>query len=120
MVIPYSEYVSKSTRRGKNKGCKVTSHKRLAIYIRDSFACVYCEQDLRNARPMDITLDHLVAQTNGGTNQATNLVTACRKCNCSRQDKDVAVFASRAAISRIFRLVNQPINPKLALELLAA
>ena len=71
----------------------IRPEKRLAIYLRDRMQCVYCLRDLHDADPRDITLDHLTAKSDGGSNDATNLVTACRTCNCSRQDKPLAVFA---------------------------
>ena len=71
----------------------IRPEKRLAIYLRDRMTCVYCLRDLHDADPRDITLDHVVCRADGGSNDATNLVTACRTCNCSRQDKPLAVFA---------------------------
>ena len=79
---------------------------RLAIYLRDSFRCVYCCTDLHGAHPTDITLDHVVAAGDGGSNEPANLITACRKCNCSRQDKSLGRFAgpeTRADIRRLTR-----------------
>jgi 5-methylcytosine-specific restriction endonuclease McrA len=76
---------------------------RLAIYLRDSFRCLYCCADLHDAAPFDITLDHVVAAVDGGSNKPSNLVTACRTCNCSRQDKPVSRFASPEALKDIRR-----------------
>ena len=73
----------------------IRRERRLAIYCRDSFRCVYCCRDLHHAGPQDVTLDHLVSKSDGGSNDSTNLVTACRACNCSRQDKPLSRFASR-------------------------
>ena len=92
-------------RNGKKgyKGVCCRKDLRLAIYLRDSFRCVYCCQDLHGAHPTDITLDHVVAAIDGGSNTPNNLVTACRACNCSRQDKPLARFAgpeTRAHIRR--------------------
>jgi hypothetical protein len=33
-----------------------------------------------------MTLDHIVACENGGSNHETNLITCCRSCNSSKQD----------------------------------
>ena len=55
--------------------------KRLAIYLRDDVACLYCGRALKDAAPAEVTLDHLDARVNGGNNEADNLVTACRRCN---------------------------------------
>lgn len=76
---------------------------RLAIYLRDAFRCVYCTKDLHSADPRDVTLDHLVAKVDGGSNAPGNLVCACRSCNCSRQDLPLARFASPEARAQIKR-----------------
>lgn len=61
--------------------------KRLAIYERDQFRCAYC-----GASGCELTLDHVVSVDRGGTNDQTNLVTACKSCNSAKQDKSVAAF----------------------------
>jgi len=76
---------------------------RLAIYLRDSFRCLYCSRDLHGADPCDVTLDHVVAKIDGGSNAPSNLITACRACNSSRQDQSVSRFASREARIEIRR-----------------
>jgi 5-methylcytosine-specific restriction endonuclease McrA len=68
------------------QGQWIRREKRLALYIRDEFHCVYCGRNLHDANPQDITLDHLQARAAGGGNGEGNLVTACRSCNCARQD----------------------------------
>ena len=92
-------------RNGKRgyRGVQIRADLRLAIYLRDRFTCVYCLADLHGAHPQDITLDHLVPDSDGGSNDPANLVTACRSCNCSRQDTPLRRFASvevRAHIRR--------------------
>jgi hypothetical protein len=87
--------VSIKTRKGNNKGCTVKPLKRLSIYLRDGLACVYCGASTETGA--QLTLDHVKPACQGGTNEATNLVTACRKCNCSRQDRSVASFCEAVA-----------------------
>jgi 5-methylcytosine-specific restriction endonuclease McrA len=92
---------------------------RLAIVLRDGFRCVYCRRDLRSAAPKVITLDHLVLSIQGGSSEATNLVTACRSCNSSRRDQPWIEFAAKfRAVRRIKRLVISETNPELARALL--
>jgi 5-methylcytosine-specific restriction endonuclease McrA len=76
---------------------------RLAIYLRDSFRCLYCCKDLHSADPRDITLDHLTPKVDGGSNDPSNLITACRSCNCSRQDKSLKQFAGPETVKDIRR-----------------
>ena len=96
--------------RNSYKGVCIRKDLRLAIYLRDSFRCVYCCQDLHGAHPTDITLDHVKAQADGGGNLASNLVTACRSCNCSRQDKPVSKFAGPETRKDIKRLTSRKIT----------
>lgn len=63
--------------------------KRAAIYARDGHACVYCGCDLSG---QVATLDHVTPREFGGSNKASNLVTACQSCNSAKQDKPVAEF----------------------------
>lgn len=95
------------TKKARSKyqatGQWIRADKRLAIYLRDRFTCLYCCRDLHGADPADITLDHIRCQADGGSNHESNLVTCCRACNCSRQDKPLARFAgpeTRAHIRR--------------------
>lgn len=85
--------------------------KRLAIYLRDSFTCLYCGRDLRDADPRDVALDHLTPKCDGGSNDATNLVTACATCNCTRRDLPWTRFASPEARKHIRRNVRRNLTP---------
>lgn len=70
----------------------IRREKRLSIYARDRFQCVYCEADL-----IDVvkTLDHVVPVELGGSNEATNLVTACKQCNSAKRDHTMRRFYVR-------------------------
>lgn len=72
--------------------------KRLAIYLRDKFRCAYCSRDLTTAAPGDVALDHLTPRSRGGSNDATNLTTACGKCNCKRGNAALPRFAGGRAV----------------------
>ena len=62
----------------------IKKDKRLAIYIRDGMACVYCGGTVEHGT--ELTLDHVLACNIGGTNHESNLVTSCGSCNSSKQD----------------------------------
>ena len=49
--------------------------KRQRIFELDQFECVYC------GRNGQLTLDHLLPRSKGGSDDDTNLVTACLTCN---------------------------------------
>jgi hypothetical protein len=51
--------------------------KRVAILSYNNFNCVYCGLEAT-------TIDHIVPQSRGGTDDLTNLVACCNKCNCSK------------------------------------
>lgn len=93
--------------------------RRLAIYLRDSFACQYCGRDLHGAAATEVTLDHLIPRSQGGNNRNENLVTACRRCNSARGSKVWTEYASGGAVDRIRAIVWHPINLDLARAILA-
>lgn len=69
--------------------------KRVALYLRDGLACVYCSATIEDGTKL--TLDHLTPHSLGGTNAAENLVTCCFKCNSSRGNRDYKEFAEKVA-----------------------
>lgn len=81
---------------GKRQGMNwIRQQKRLAIYIRDGLACCYCghgvEEDAK------LTLDHLRPHSKGGSNNESNLVTCCHRCNSSRGTRSVWSFSRAVA-----------------------
>lgn len=71
------------TKTGNKNGMNwIKPHKRLAIYLRDGLACVYCSAGVETG--VVLTLDHLVPRIKGGSNKSSNLATACMGCNSSR------------------------------------
>lgn len=109
-----------SSKTGKYNGSKwIRPDKRLSIYIRDGFQCLYCGRDLRNETPDQLNLDHLLPRSAGGSNHETNLITSCKSCNCSRQDKPWVDYATGGARDRIEQRRHQPLNRKLAKAIIA-
>ena len=69
--------------RGVYQGMNwITQKKRLAIYLRDGLACAYCGASVETGA--QLSLDHLIPHSEGGTNHESNLVTCCSRCNSSR------------------------------------
>ena len=74
----------------------IRNEKRLAIYLRDGLACAYCGSTIEDGAVL--TLDHVKPHSKGGDNKETNLVTCCRKCNCSRGNRSLRGFCKSVAV----------------------
>jgi hypothetical protein len=46
-----------------------------AVFERDRYCCVYC------SATEDLTLDHVIPYSKGGSDEPDNLATCCRSCN---------------------------------------
>lgn len=57
---------------------------RVAIFERDGYRCVYCGD-----KPNELECDHVVPVSRGGSNDPSNLATACVPCNRSKGGKTV-------------------------------
>lgn len=54
---------------------------RYNIFKRDGYRCLYC------SATENLTIDHVLPRSRGGTSVWTNLVTACRKCNSKKGNR---------------------------------
>jgi 5-methylcytosine-specific restriction endonuclease McrA len=57
---------------------EVVPFTRANIYARDRHECQYCGEHFRSE---DLTFDHVIPQTKGGTKSWENIVAACVDCN---------------------------------------
>jgi 5-methylcytosine-specific restriction endonuclease McrA len=73
----------------------ISQVRRLAIYLRDGCACVWCGATFEAGAKL--TLDHVVGHAKSQNNGAANLVTACHRCNTSRNTRSAARFAAAVA-----------------------
>ena len=53
------------------------------LFGRDKNNCAYCG---RSFRDMQLSRDHIVPKSRGGTDTWMNVVSACRDCNCIKDD----------------------------------
>jgi 5-methylcytosine-specific restriction endonuclease McrA len=60
---------------------------RFNVFLRDGFRCQYCGWRQRSE---DLTFDHLVPRSRGGTTSWTNVVTACATCNLGKGSRTAA------------------------------
>lgn len=56
----------------------ISKKDRFEVFKRDHFTCQYCG---RRAPDVVLHVDHIDPVANGGTNEITNLITACSDCN---------------------------------------
>lgn len=68
----------------------IRQEKRMAIYHRDGFACVYCKTGSEDGS--GLSLDHVLAHELGGSNHETNLVTACGPCNSAKAHRTLRAW----------------------------
>src|ERR1019366_3282762 len=54
---------------------------RFNVFLRDRFRCQYCGDD------HDLTFDHLIPRSRGGTTTWDNVITACAPCNLRKGGK---------------------------------
>lgn len=75
----------------------IRPEKRARIYARDGHCCCYCGRHESECTegPAALTLDHVRPVELGGGNAASNLVTACWRCNSSKQALPLARFIAR-------------------------
>jgi len=99
----------------KIKKAKSGIGKRKKIYMRDSYTCGYCGEPCGE----NLTLDHVIPKSKGGTSHYSNLLTSCRKCNNEKDDKlpeelgfkvPTALLHSNLDLSLLIRSANS--NPK--------
>lgn len=77
--------MSRRYRHGMNW---IRQEKRLSIYMRDSFSCLYCGARVEQEGVI-LTLDHV---KHDGGNHETNLVTACMDCNVAKGWRSLKTF----------------------------
>ena len=61
---------------------------RLRVLQRDQYSCYYCQKPANQ-------VDHLLAKVRGGTDDMSNLVAACSKCNNAKGSRSISVFLER-------------------------
>ena len=58
------------------------------LFARDHYRCQYCGRGQTELRHREaLTRDHLIPLSRGGTNEWTNVVTACSPCNARKADR---------------------------------
>jgi len=73
LIIRLLNYITHHTKK-----LKINRHR---IYRRDNYQCIYC------GSKKELTLDHVIPKSKGGTNDWENLVTSCSTCNIKKADR---------------------------------
>jgi 5-methylcytosine-specific restriction endonuclease McrA len=63
------------------KACRFPAFTRFNVFLRDHFSCQYC------GSREDLTFDHLIPRSKGGTTTWKNVVAACSSCNLRKGDR---------------------------------
>lgn len=58
--------------------------KRAQLLERQGWRCFYCYTEIQEGGPNQATLDHIIPQSFGGTDEDENLCVACQKCNSQK------------------------------------
>lgn len=85
-------------RKGRSSSSWIRKTTRWAIYFRDGFNCVWCRSVSISMACEELTLDHVVPRSEGGSNRPGNLVSCCRRCNFARGAKALLPAERRAAL----------------------
>ena len=95
---------------GASLGEPFTDKLRQEIYERDNYICQYCGTDL-SQQSRNLSIDHVIPLTKGGTHNRENLVTACKSCNLKKRNR-TPQEAGMALIPDSKAKVNLVVNPE--------
>ena len=77
-VIRLTEYINIHARQRRS------ASKRMSILMRDRFRCQYCGL---KGNAFELTMDHILPRSRGGTTEPENLCAACFVCNQRKGDR---------------------------------
>lgn len=75
----------------------ISASKRKRIYKRDNYLCQYCGKDCSDG---DISIDHIIPISAGGSESDDNLCVACYACNSKKRDMAPDEFKNQLKISK--------------------
>lgn len=81
---------------GSNWNGNMDKIRRTALYLRAGLTCAACGRSaLSGADRASLSLDHVVAVSLGGSNDSSNLVVLCVRCNSSKGSQDLTAWLAR-------------------------
>lgn len=84
---------------------KDVTFNRQNVYLRDNFTCQYCGTKPTNTS--DLTFDHVLPKSLGGTTDWLNVTTACRKCNSDKGNNPKIIPKRRPHVPSFFELLSK-------------
>lgn len=65
---------------------KLNLKSEFSVFNRDNFSCIYCgKSSIEDS--VKLTLDHVIPLSKSGKSDINNIITACKRCNSSKQNK---------------------------------
>lgn len=65
---------------------RISTSTRNYIFKRDNNICLYCKKRFCK---FDLSVDHIIPRSKGGSNEESNLTTSCHKCNNEKGNLDL-------------------------------
>lgn len=65
------------------------------VWAADGFKCVYCGRKMGDVQ---LSVDHLIPLEQGGVNDTSNYLSACRRCNKDKGSEDPRTWCERKGI----------------------
>lgn len=84
----------------------VNERTRKFVRARAKYLCEYCHSPERSSSDI-FTMDHLIPQSLGGSDEADNLALACRRCNERRYNFTTAIDPQTQLETQLFNPRNQ-------------
>ncbi len=80
IVLEVPSYI-RLLQQGRERAWKVPAVNRREVFRRDHHTCQYC------SATRDLTIDHVIPLSKGGSHTWENVVTACQSCNQRKGDR---------------------------------
>ena len=75
------------------------------VFIRDKYTCQYCGRQFKKE---ELTIDHIIPESQGGKKTWDNIVACCKKCNARKRDDFLHIAQKRYPILKLKRKPQKP------------
>jgi hypothetical protein len=90
----------------------ISKRVRFDVFKRDNFTCQYCGQ---KAPDVILQIEHISPRSLGGTDQRSNLLTACADCNAGKSDIPIDVmdiYSYNRAVTGFLSAIGDGVIPR--------